>query len=385
MALLQSACKRLRVSCSPLLAVADLEAAFKKSWGSISGDAAAFLARYSQSTFKTSPTMVLGSWLQDESFWSPLLELLPDATLPTVKGRQALQACHAAKPLASEQYLASLTLSVLLDRILSTCRVQLTKFRELASDSSSYAAVSRRCTVEELGALNRLLALTSSNLTKSSDPAATVTKPAELDHQQALVPFQAASPEPALPAEMVLPPATSSDTATLQLQPASCSFRRLVTFDQLFGCDPEASFARPPARLAHNSSLASCSSQKGLSFREREALQLALDVDPLDAATKRALKKQRSGRSTAGAAKATAAATAKPPSVQQSTKPKPKPLTVAKNPAAARKLQPAKPAPAVKKTGRKNKVESQEEKRRQRKNFASRKYHQARDLPVGLS
>ncbi|CAE7463001.1 unnamed protein product [Symbiodinium pilosum] len=178
---------------------------------------------------------------------------------------------------------------------------------------------------------------------------------------------------------MVLPPATSSDTATLQLQPASCSFRRLVTFDQLFGCDPEASFARPPARLAHNSSLASCSSQKGLSFREREALQLALDVDPLDAATKRALKKQRSGRSTAGAAKATAAATAKPPSVQQSTKPKPKPLTVAKNPAAARKLQPAKPAPAVKKTGRKNKVESQEEKRRQRKNFASRKYHQAKN------
>ena len=154
-----------------------------------------------------------------------------------MKGRQALQACHAAKPLASEQYLASLTLSVRFDRILSTCRVQLTKFRELASDASSYAAVSQRCTVEELGALNRLLALTSSKLSKSSDPAAGLTKPAELDHLQALVPFQAAIPEPALSAEVVLPPATSSDTATLQPQPASCSFRRLVTFDQLFGCD----------------------------------------------------------------------------------------------------------------------------------------------------
>ncbi|CAE7461861.1 unnamed protein product, partial [Symbiodinium pilosum] len=114
------------------------------------------------------------------------------------------------------------------------------------------------------------------------------------------------------------------------------------------------------------------------SRRDREALQLALKVDPLDAATKRALKKQRCGKSKAAAAKAIASATTKPPSAQQSTKPKPKPLTVAKNPAAACKLQPAKPAPAVEKTGRKQKVEFKE-KRRQRKNFASRKYQQAKN------
>ena len=213
--LLQAAQKRARVSCSPLLSVAGLQKAFASSLESVQHDLPVFLQSYEKSTFKTSATAVLPQWKQHEAFWAGLLEVLPDAMLPTVKGRAALEACHGQQALASDKYLASTPLTVLLDRTMSCCRVQLSKFRELAMDGTSYASVSRRCTVEELAALNRLLALTTRNLSNRSNQ--TDTQQAPTAECQALADL-VVEPEEALPAVqslVLVEPQAASSTAEL--------------------------------------------------------------------------------------------------------------------------------------------------------------------------
>ena len=157
--------RKQRVRCSPLLSVADLQQAFAGALQSIDNHVVEFVRDYSDSTFKTSASRCLELYLLHEQFWAPLLAVLPDAMLPTQKARQALEACHLSASLASESYLAQHgPLSNLVDLVISCVRVQLTKFRDFAVESTKYQSVCRRCTVEQLAALNRLIALASKNL-----------------------------------------------------------------------------------------------------------------------------------------------------------------------------------------------------------------------------
>lgn len=362
--LLQAAQKRARVSCSPLLSVAGLQKAFASSLESVQHDLPVFLQSYEKLTFKTSATAVLPQWKQHEAFWAGLLEVLPDAMLPTVKGRAALEACHGQQALASDKYLASTPLTVLLDRTMSCCRVQLSKFRELAMDGTSYASVSRRCTVEELAALNRLLALTTRNLSNRSNQ--TDTQQAPTAECQALADL-VVEPEEALPAvqSLVLLEPQAPRQSSSSSSSASRSFKRFVCVDELFG----------GGQARQETSKESETRKKSfVSRKDRQALESALLVVPASSSEKQLLKKQK---------KATAKAVAKVAAAQAKTAAKAKAKTPAK---AKAKAQAGKSPSTVPKSEKKKAkaspktLKAKQEKQRLRKNFASRRYHEVGQL-----
>lgn len=362
--LLQAAQKRARVSCSPLLSVAGLQKAFTASLESVQHDLPVFLQSYEKSTFKTSATAVLPEWKQHEAFWAGLLEVLPDAMLPTVKARAALEACHGQQALASDKYLATTPLTVLLDRTMSCCRVQLSKFRELATDGTLYASVSRRCTVDELATLNRLLALTTRNLSNTGKQTATQQAPrAEC---QAL-PDLVVEPEEALPAVQSLvlfePQATRQSLSSSSS--ASGRFKRFVCVDELFGgCEARQETSKE----------AETGMKSFVSGKDRQALESALLVVPASSSEKKLLKKEKKARGkelaklAAAPAKTAAKAQAKTAAKAQAK------AKAGKSPSTAPKSD-KKKAEATRKT-----LKTKKEEQRLRKNFASRRYHEVGQL-----
>ncbi|CAE7264026.1 unnamed protein product [Symbiodinium necroappetens] len=360
--MLQAAQKRSRVSCSPLLSVADLQKAFQASLQSVEHDLPGFLQSYAKSTFKTSATAVVPLWSQHETFWAGLLEVLPDAMLPTVKGRAALEACHSKQALASDKYLATTPLSVLVDRAMSTCRVQLSKFRELAVDGTYYASVSRRCTVEELAALNRLLAVTSRNLSDRSKQAATQQAAPTVERQA--LPELVLEPEeaealPALQALVLFEPQAPQQSLHAPQQ-SSSSFSGSRKLQRFFSADELFGVVASPQETSKDSVV---------SRRDREALESALLVVPASASEKRLLKKHKKPVSKEAAK---AAAPGKP-----AGKAKAKTASESK----AKEKTGKKPSGVAK--SKKGKAKSQtlkvkQEEQRLRKNFASRHYHEAK-------
>ncbi|CAE7222541.1 unnamed protein product [Symbiodinium sp. KB8] len=282
--------------------------------------------------------------------------------LPTVKGRAALEACHSKQALASDKYLATTPLSVLVDRAMSTCRVQLSKFRELAVDGTCYASVSRRCTVEELAALNRLLAVTSRNLSDRSKQAATQQAAPTVERQAlpelVLEPVEAE----ALPAlqDLVLFEPQAPHQSLQAPQQSSSSFSGSRKLQRFFSADELFGVVASPQETSKDSVV---------SRRDREALESALLVVPASASEKRLLKKHKKPVSKAAAK---AAAPGKP-----AGKAKAKTASESK----AKEKTGKKPSGVAK--SKKGKAKSQtlkvkQEEQRLRKNFASRHYHEAK-------
>ena len=151
--------RKQRVCCSPWVTVAALQQAFSAALETVDNQLPQFLKPYEALTFKMSPSCCVALWLQHEQFWSLLLRELPDQMLPVTKARMATQACYAVKKFAEDAYLKVVSLAALIDRALGIFKVQLSKFRELKEKSSVYQAVAKKCTIQELAALNRLLDL----------------------------------------------------------------------------------------------------------------------------------------------------------------------------------------------------------------------------------